>query len=124
MSNSSLSICQPLPAERLEKSSLKRASTENGGLKERMTQFRSESSASETEGLMRELKRQKIQPSSTDNNNLVGSCSNLDPKSGKGPGALFPANPDDSHTNIGICSFCQSSRTSEVIFDLHAISGM
>ncbi|KAK7267686.1 hypothetical protein RIF29_20364 [Crotalaria pallida] len=111
----------PLIAGRSEKSSLKRARTKNGNLKERMKQLKPESSASETDGLMRELKRQKsiscgdgsVQPSSTVHNYLLGSCSDLDLVSGKGPGALFPVNPADSHTSRSICSFCQSSKISE-----------
>lgn len=105
---------QLLPAGRLESSSLKRASKENV-LLENMTQLRSESSV-ETEGLMRELKRQKslshgnddVQPSVTHHNKLDACSSNLDLKSGMDP---------DSCSNTSICSFCQSSKTSEVIFD-------
>ncbi|CAL0309766.1 unnamed protein product [Lupinus luteus] len=122
----------PLVAGRLGKSSTKRARTKSENLKERRKQFMQESSASETDSLMRELKRQKYQssadgcvrPSSTDHNNLVGSCSNLDLKSGKGSGALFPANPDDSHASTSICSFCQSSNISEATgVMLHCANG-
>jgi len=85
----------------LENSSLKRAGTGNGNLKERMGQLRSESSASETEGLARDLKRQK----------------NLDFKPGKEPGAPLPK--IDMCPTGRICSFCQSSKISEVIFHVH-----
>ncbi|KAE9621890.1 hypothetical protein Lal_00032766 [Lupinus albus] len=122
----------PLVAGRSEKSSLKRAIAQRETLIGRRKQFRSGSSASETDGLMIELIRQKnhlaadgyVQSSSTDHNNLVGSCSNLDPKSGKGPGAMFAANPDDSHTSTSICSFCQSSKISEATGEmLHSANG-
>ncbi|KHN02483.1 Protein BREAST CANCER SUSCEPTIBILITY 1 like [Glycine soja] len=86
----------PLLPGRLENSSLKRAGTGNGNLKERMGQLRSESSASETEGLARDLKRQK----------------NLDFKPGKEPGAPLPK--IDMCPTGRICSFCQSSKISEV----------
>ncbi|KAL5135156.1 BRCA1-associated RING domain protein 1 [Glycine soja] len=89
----------PLPPGRLENSSLNRASAGNGNLKERMGQLRSESSVSETEGLARDLKRQK----------------NLDFKPGKDPGAPLPTNASIDLCPIGrICSFCQSSKISEV----------
>jgi len=69
-----------------------------------MGQLRSESSASETEGLERDPKRQKI----------------LELKSGKDPGAQVPTDaPNDFSPTGSICSFCQSSKTSEVIFDVH-----
>ncbi|KAF1881137.1 hypothetical protein Lal_00023170 [Lupinus albus] len=122
----------PLVAGRLGKSSLKRARTKSENLKERRKQFMPESSAYETDGLMRELKRQKnqssadgcVRPNSTDHNNLVGSCSNLDLKSGKGPGELFRANRDDSHSSTSICSFCQSSNISEATgVMLHCANG-
>ncbi|RDX80310.1 BRCA1-associated RING domain protein 1 [Mucuna pruriens] len=88
----------PLPPGKLENSSLKRASTGNGNLKERMAQFRSESSASETEGLVRDPKRQKT----------------LDLKPRKDPGAPLPTNaPNDFCPTGSICSFCQSSKISE-----------
>ncbi|KAK7284143.1 hypothetical protein RJT34_18883 [Clitoria ternatea] len=88
----------PLPPGRLENSSVKRTDSGNENLKERMAQFRSESSASETEGHARDLKRQK----------------NVDVTSEKGPGALSPANvPNDFGPSTSICSFCQSSKTSE-----------
>ncbi|KAJ1416628.1 Zinc finger, RING-type [Sesbania bispinosa] len=112
----------PFNLERLENSSLKRASTEKGNLKERMAQFRSESSASETEGLMRDLKRQKILTNGDDHiqhrtsqqNKFVDSCCALDLTSGKDPVASLRANaPDDSLPSTSICSFCQSSKTSE-----------
>lgn len=54
-----------------------------------MGQLRSESSASETEGLERDPKRQKVQPTDA---------------------------PNDFTPTGSICSFCQSSKTSEVIF--------
>ncbi|OIW05065.1 hypothetical protein TanjilG_02772, partial [Lupinus angustifolius] len=104
----------PLVAGRVEKSSLKRATT------------------FESDGLMIELKRQKnnlaadgyVQSSSTYHNNLVGSCSNMDLKSGMGPGAMFVAKPDDSHTSTSICSFCQSSKISEATGEmLHSANG-
>ncbi|XP_061343469.1 BRCA1-associated RING domain protein 1 [Gastrolobium bilobum] len=113
----------PLPPERLEDYSLKRAGTGNGNLKKRMAQFRPESSASETEGLTRELKRQKnitfgddhIQHSTTHHNKLVGSHSGQDVNFAKDPGAPMPANaPNDLYPSTSICSFCQSSKTSEV----------
>lgn len=95
---------QPLPPARSENSSLKRASTGNGNLKERMGQFRSESSASETDGLARDIKRQK----------------NLDNKSGKDASAPLPTNaPNDICPTGSICSFCQSSKISEVTFYVH-----
>ncbi|XP_014496295.1 BRCA1-associated RING domain protein 1 isoform X1 [Vigna radiata var. radiata] len=75
----------PLP-DRLGNSSLKRASTGNGNLNEKMGQLRSESSASETEGLERDPKRQKVQPTDA---------------------------PNDFTPTGSICSFCQSSKTSE-----------
>ncbi|CAL0310399.1 unnamed protein product [Lupinus luteus] len=121
----------PLVAGRLEKSLLKRATTESENLIGRK-QSRSESSALESDGLMMEPKRQKnhlatdgyVQSSSTYHNNLVGSSSNLDLKSGKGPGALFAANPDVSHTSTTICSFCQSSKISEATGEmLHSANG-
>ncbi|XP_020222007.1 BRCA1-associated RING domain protein 1 [Cajanus cajan] len=88
----------PLPSDRLENSSLKRASAGNVNLKGRMGQLRSESSASETEGLARDLKRQKV----------------LDLKSGKDPGASLPTSASNDVCPTGsICSFCQSSRISE-----------
>ncbi|KAK7336895.1 hypothetical protein VNO77_17446 [Canavalia gladiata] len=88
----------PLPPGNLGNSSLKRSSTGNGNLKERMGRFRSESSASETEGLVRDVKRQK----------------NVDLKSGKDPGALLTTNVlSDVRPSKSICSFCQSSKTSE-----------
>ncbi|TKY62328.1 BRCA1-associated RING domain protein 1 [Spatholobus suberectus] len=63
-----------------------------------MGQLRSESSASETEGLARDLKRQK----------------NLDLKSGKDPGAPLHTNaPNDLCPTGSTCSFCQSSKISE-----------
>ncbi|CAJ1900010.1 unnamed protein product [Sphenostylis stenocarpa] len=88
----------PLLPDRLGNSSLKRASTGNGNFKEKREQLRSESSASETEGLERDPKRQKI----------------LDLKSGKDPGAQLPTNaPNDLCPAGSVCSFCQSSKTSE-----------
>lgn len=93
-----------------------------------MAQFRSESSASETEGLMRDLKRQKNITNGGDHiqnsTELVDSGCDLDLKSGKDAGAHLPANaPNDlfSNPSTSICSFCQSSKTSEVIFDMHQI---
>jgi len=66
-----------------------------------MGQLRSESSASETEGLERDPKRHKI----------------LGLKSGKVPGAQLPADTSNDFSPTGsTCSFCQSSKTSEVIF--------
>ncbi|XP_027349873.1 BRCA1-associated RING domain protein 1 isoform X2 [Abrus precatorius] len=89
---------QRLPPDSLGNSSLKRASTGNGNLKERRGQFRSESSASETEGLVRDVKRQKV----------------LDPKSGKDPDELLTTDAsNDLCQSASICSFCQSSKTSE-----------
>ncbi|WVZ06883.1 hypothetical protein V8G54_020229 [Vigna mungo] len=76
----------PLPPDRLGNSSLKRACTGNGNLNEKMGQLRSESSASETEGLERDPKRQKVQPTDA---------------------------PNDFTPTGSICSFCQSSKTSE-----------
>ncbi|XP_025603202.1 BRCA1-associated RING domain protein 1 [Arachis hypogaea] len=100
-----------LPSGRLENSSSKRASTGNGNLKERMTQLRSESSASETEGLTRELKRQK---------NLTHGNDQL--RTEKDPGAVMLANVDDSY--ISTCSFCQSSKISEATGPmLHCANG-
>ncbi|KAL9285068.1 hypothetical protein ACSQ67_024598 [Phaseolus vulgaris] len=87
------------PPDRLGNSSLKRASTGNVKLNEKMGQLRSESSASETEGLERDTKRQKI----------------IDHKSGKDPGAQLAIDaPNDFSPTGSICSFCQSSKTSEV----------
>ena len=71
-----------------------------------MGQLRSESSASETEGLERDTKRQKI----------------IDHKSGKDPGAQLAIDaPNDFSPTGSICSFCQSSKTSEVIFDVYQL---
>ncbi|MED6111586.1 hypothetical protein PIB30_053559 [Stylosanthes scabra] len=100
-----------LPSGRLENSSLKRASTRTGNLKERMTQLRSESSGSETEGLTRELKRQK---------NLTHG--NDQHRTEKDHGAVMTANVDDSYTST--CSFCQSSKISEATGPmLHCANG-
>ncbi|KAK7396451.1 hypothetical protein VNO78_17470 [Psophocarpus tetragonolobus] len=88
----------PSQPGRLENSSLQRTSTGNRNLKERMGQLRSESSASETEGHARDLKRQK----------------SMDHKSGNDPGAQLPTNTLTELCPTGIiCSFCQSSKTSE-----------
>lgn len=114
---------QPFNLGRLENSSLKRTSTGKSNLNERMAQFRSESSASENEGLMRDLKRQKIltngdgviQHCTTHHNKLVDShCDSL--KIEKDLGALKPSNaPNGLYPCTSICLFCQSSVISEVI---------
>lgn len=103
-----------MPAKRLESSSSKRASKENEIL-EKKIQLRSESSASETEGLLRDSKRPKnlshdndgIQPNVTHQSKPMTSECNSDLKSKIGL---------DSCSNTSVCSFCQSSRTSEVIY--------
>jgi BRCA1-associated RING domain protein 1 len=119
---------QPLNLERSENSSLKRANTGKGNLKERMAQFRSESSASENEDLMRDLKRQKnlingdgiIQQSTSYHNKLAVSRCDSGTNFEKDPGALIPSNaPNDLCPNTSICLFCQSSKISEVIYDMH-----
>nr|XP_027188299.1 BRCA1-associated RING domain protein 1 isoform X2 [Cicer arietinum]XP_027188300.1 BRCA1-associated RING domain protein 1 isoform X2 [Cicer arietinum]XP_027188301.1 BRCA1-associated RING domain protein 1 isoform X2 [Cicer arietinum] len=114
-------IEQPFNLGRLENSSLKRTSTGKSNLNERMAQFRSESSASENEGLMRDLKRQKIltngdgviQHCTTHHNKLVDShCDSL--KIEKDLGALKPSNaPNGLYPCTSICLFCQSSVISE-----------
>ncbi|KAK4281323.1 hypothetical protein QN277_012834 [Acacia crassicarpa] len=101
-----------MPAERLESSSSKRASKENEILEKRI-QLRSESSASETEGLMRDSKRPKnlshdndgIQPIVTHQSKTMTSECNSELKS---------RIDLDSCSDSSVCSFCQSSRTSEV----------
>ncbi|KAK2417838.1 RING/U-box superfamily protein [Trifolium repens] len=114
---------KPLNLERSENSSLKRANTGKGNLKERMAQFRSESSASENEDLMRDLKRQKnlingdgiIQQSTSYHNKLAVSRCDSGTNFEKDPGALIPSNaPNDLCPNTSICLFCQSSKISEV----------
>ncbi|XP_028758270.1 BRCA1-associated RING domain protein 1 [Neltuma alba] len=101
-----------MPAERLESSSSKRASKENEILEKRI-QLRSESSASETEGLVRDSKRPKnlihdnngMQANVTHQSKPMTSECNVDLKSGIDL---------DSCSNTSVCSFCQSSRASEV----------
>jgi BRCA1-associated RING domain protein 1 len=120
---------QPLNLERSENSSLKRANTGKGNLKERMAQFRSESSASENEDLMRDLKRQKnltngdgiTQQSTSYHNKLVVSHCDSGTNFERDPGAIIPSNePNDLCPNTSIiCLFCQSYKISEVIYDMH-----
>ncbi|WJX84402.1 non-specific serine/threonine protein kinase [Trifolium repens] len=114
---------KPLNLERSENSSLKRASTGKGNLKERMAQFRSESSASENEDLMRDLKRQKnltngdgiTQQSTSYHNKLVVSHRDSGTNFERDPGAIIPSNePNDLCPNTSIiCLFCQSYKISE-----------
>lgn len=93
-----------------------------------MPHFWSESSASENEDLTRDLKRQKnltnedgiVQQNTSYHNKLVDSCCDLEIKSDKDTGALVPSNaPSDLYPSTSICSFCQSSKISEVIYDMH-----
>ncbi|GAU44537.1 hypothetical protein TSUD_335190 [Trifolium subterraneum] len=93
-----------------------------GNMKERMAQFRSESSASENEDLMRDLKRQKnltngdgiIQQSTSYHNKFVDSPCDSGTNFEKDLGALIPSNaPNDLCPNTSICLFCQSSKVSE-----------
>lgn len=98
-----------MPVEILESSSSKRTSKENEILDKRI-QLRSESSASETEGIVRDSKRPKngndgIQPNVTHQSKPMASECNMDPKCGMDL---------NSCSNASVCSFCQSSRTSEV----------
>lgn len=105
---------QRMPAERFESSSSKKASKENEILEKRI-QLRSESTASETEGLMRDSKRPKnlsrnndgSQPNVTHQSKPMTSECNSD---------LQSRIDLDSCSNTSVCSFCQSSRTSEVIY--------
>ncbi|KAI5404847.1 hypothetical protein KIW84_051857, partial [Lathyrus oleraceus] len=105
-----------------EYSSLKSATTGKSDLKERMAKFRSESSASENEGLVRGIKKQKnltngdaiIQQSTSYHNKLVDYRHDLDLKSEKDPGLIIPSNaPNDLCPSTSMCSFCQSFNISE-----------
>ncbi|CAK8543630.1 unnamed protein product [Lathyrus sativus] len=81
---------QPLNVVKSEYSSLKSETKGKSDLKERMAQFRSESSASENEGLVRDL------------------------KSEKDPSVIIPSNPpNDLCPSTNMCSFCQSFNISE-----------
>ena len=104
--------------------SLKRASKANGNLEDRTTQLRFESFASQADGIMRELKRQKnlihgalesfkskdqIQPLAT-YSKPVGSSCDLELKYGKVRGALLPAIPDGSHVYFHFANPLKSRR--------------
>lgn len=111
-----------------EYSSLKSATTGKSDLKERMAKFRSESSASENEGLVRGIKKQKnltngdaiIQQSTSYHNKLVDYRHDLDLKSEKDPGLIIPSNaPNDLCPSTSMCSFCQSFNISEVRYHVH-----
>ncbi|CAL5193833.1 unnamed protein product [Lathyrus oleraceus] len=113
---------QPVNVVKSEYSSLKSATTGKSDLKERMAKFRSESSASENEGLVRGIKKQKnltngdaiIQQSTSYHNKLVDYRHDLDLKSEKDPGLIIPSNaPNDLCPSTSMCSFCQSFNISE-----------
>lgn len=107
-----------MSAERLESCSSKRACKENDVLEKRI-HLRSESSASETEGLIRNPKRPKnlpddndgIQPNVTCQSELTSDCNTN----------LEPGVDLDLCSNTSICSFCKSSKTSEVIYMILAL---
>ncbi|XP_058761913.1 BRCA1-associated RING domain protein 1 isoform X2 [Vicia villosa] len=113
---------QPLNVMKSEYSSLKSATTGKSELKEKMAQFRSESSASENEGLRRDMKKQKnlpngdaiIQQSTSYHNKPVDSRCDLDLRSEKDPGVIISSNtPNDLCPSTSMCSFCQSFNISE-----------
>lgn len=77
-------------------------SLDRSKIDDRTGQMRPDSSASDTDGHLRDLKRQKkldYRP---------GTNSELELK--------FMTPPNESFTNSTICAFCQSSRVSEVNF--------
>ncbi|KAJ7977203.1 BRCA1-associated RING domain protein 1 [Quillaja saponaria] len=96
-SRGSDSECSNRDSEHRMENSFKGGIKEKGVSKEREIHLRRDTSASESE----------------DSSSPVASNSELEHKFGVNPGARLPTVSDGSYANKSICSFCQSSKSSE-----------